>query len=91
MPQKLEVTLPDEIIDELRARVEAGDYLSSDEIVHVALAAWLDEPELRQAEENAFKARIARSLNDPRDSIPADEAWAEIDAHVRAEEAGFVR
>lgn len=75
------------------ARVKAGDYASLSEVVRAGLRALereeamldrLFEPiDLDDPDTKAWvKTKIDEALNDPRPSIPAEEAFARLDARI---------
>ena len=61
------------------ARVRDGHYSSVSEVVRAGLRA-LDREEA--AFEAILKAKVTEALADPRPSIPIDEAFAQLDAHI---------
>ena len=81
--ETLSITLPDEIVDAIRAKVEDGDFASTSEVVREALQLWLGEEEERAYEERmaSIRARVKASLEDPRPSISSAEVRSMLDAH----------
>ena len=61
------------------ARVKAGAYSSVSEVVRAGLRA-LDREE--EAFEAVLKAKVAAALADPRPSIPAEDAFAQLDTRI---------
>lgn len=71
MNEKLDITLPAEMVAVIREQVASGRYASSSEMLKDAMVSWMrDEQTLR-----GVKAKIKASLDDPRPSIPMDEAF----------------
>jgi antitoxin ParD1/3/4 len=66
------------------ARVKSGDYASLSEVVRAGLLA-LEREEA--ALDSILKAKVQRALADPRPSLPAAEAFAELDARIAAHKA----
>ncbi|MER9586477.1 type II toxin-antitoxin system ParD family antitoxin [Mesorhizobium sp. M0276] len=64
------------------ARVESGAYDSASEVMRAALRA-LDREE--QAVNEVMRARIRASIDDPRPSLSADEAEAEMARFMTSE------
>jgi antitoxin ParD1/3/4 len=85
--EKVSVTLTPEMVRAVRASVESGEYASASEVVRDALRGWQ-----RQRAEDAerlagVRARIQRSLEDPRPSLTEAEVDLELAAFM-AEVAG---
>ncbi len=75
MPTK-ELTLPPDLIAKLDERVASGAAASAVDVVRDGLAA-LELEDARKLD--ALRAKIARSMNDPRPSIPADQVFDNIE------------
>ena len=78
--EELTVSISPEMERELRACVGTGEYGSTSEAVRDALRLWK-----RKREEHAetladIRARIRRSLDDPRPCLTSEEVDAELDA-----------
>lgn len=73
------VTLGD-LHERVEARVKSGTYASASEVLRAGLRA-LDREE--EALNDWMRQKIRESLEDPRPSIPADEAFARLRAHAR--------
>ena len=71
-----ELTLPSDLAAQLDARVANGEADSAVDVVRAALAA-LEAEDARRLE--AVRAKIARSLADPRPSVPVDAVFDRID------------
>jgi antitoxin ParD1/3/4 len=87
--EKISITVSPEMLNVIRESVAAGEYGSTSEAVRDAVRLW-QRQRFEDAERlNAIRARIRRSLDDPR----PDMTLAEVDAHLdalfaRAEQAG---
>jgi len=82
--EKLSVTVPVDMAGDLRAAVESGEFASTGAALLDAVRVWR-----RQRSEDAdrlasIRARIRRSLDDPRPNLTP----AQVDAHL---DAAFVR
>jgi antitoxin ParD1/3/4 len=80
------------------ARVKSGDYASISEVVRAGLRALEREealldrllppiPENDPAWEAYARKKVRESLDDPRPSIPAEEAFARVNARIAAYKA----
>lgn len=78
--ETLSITLPEEMIDAINARVESGAYASSSEVLKQAMQLWLRQEEEYEARMAAIRARVKASLDDPRPSLSSAEMRAELDA-----------
>ena len=76
-----ELILPPDIVAQLNERVANGEAANAVEILRSALAA-LEAEEMRKLE--AARAKIARSLADPRPVVPADIVFDRIDQLIDA-------
>ncbi|MCJ2065606.1 type II toxin-antitoxin system ParD family antitoxin [Methylobacterium sp. J-088] len=74
------VTLGD-LQDRVDARVQSGSYTSVSEVVRAGLRA-LDREEA--ALDAVLRQRVQEALDDPRPAIPADQVFAELQAHHAA-------
>lgn len=79
MTEKLSITLPTEMARMIHERVERGDYASTSEFMRDAVRAWSQREEERAERLAAIRARIERSINDPRPSLSIEE----VDARLR--------
>lgn len=78
------IAVTPEIAEALRASVEAGEYRSTDEALRDAVRIWRREREERAERLEAIKARIRKSIEDPRPPLTVDEARARIHAFYEA-------
>ncbi|MEX6504795.1 type II toxin-antitoxin system ParD family antitoxin [Jiella sp. M17.18] len=76
MADLLHVTLPDDLMREIAVAVESGNVATADELVEQALTAYFEQDRERRLE--GIRARVRRALDDPRPSVPSDEAFARI-------------
>jgi len=75
------IELPPDLAAKLKARVDSGE---STDVIETLREA-LDAPEAQDgANLAAVRAKVARSLNDPRPSIPADDVFDRVEAAVKA-------
>ncbi|MFC3703218.1 type II toxin-antitoxin system ParD family antitoxin [Devosia honganensis] len=82
MSEKLTITLPAEMLALIRRQVEAGRYASTSEVLREAVRVWMRDEEEHAERLAAVRARIKRSLDDPRPAVPLEEAFARVKAHA---------
>ncbi len=85
MAEKLSITLPPEMVDAIKSRVASGEFGSTSEVLRTAMRQWLRGEEEHEARLEAIRARIRRSLDDPRTCCSADEVFDRLEAKLRAE------
>lgn len=81
--EKISITITPEMNRIIKQRVEAGEFASSSELIREAFRAWQKQDEEYRERLAAIKARIRRSIDDPRPSLSTDEARAELAQHAR--------
>jgi antitoxin ParD1/3/4 len=78
--ETLSVTLPEDMVRTIRSRVSAGAYASASEIIGEAMRLWQHREEERAERIVALRARIHRSLADPRPDLDGADVAARLDA-----------
>ena len=78
--EKISITLPPDMLRDIRAAVAAGDYATTSEVLRDAVRTWQ-----RQRGEDAerlasLRVRAQRSLADPRPSLTEAEVFVRLDA-----------
>ena len=73
--EKISITLTPEMNRIIKRRVEAGDFASSSELIREALRVWQKREDEHQERLASVRARIQKSLDDPRPSVPAEEVF----------------
>src|ERR1700722_5645355 len=77
--EKISITMTPDMLRAIRESVEAGEYASTSEALRDAVRVW-QRQRIEDAERLAsIKARVRRSLDDPRPSLPLDEAFERIE------------
>jgi antitoxin ParD1/3/4 len=71
--EKISITMTPQMMNIIRACVESGEYASTSEVLRDALRVWLREREERAEHLETIKARIKKSVDDPRPSISSEE------------------
>ncbi len=74
MNEKLSITLPTEMVNLIKSRVEAGDYASTSEVLREAMRVWMRQEEEHQERLAAIRTKVKASLEDPRPRVSSDEA-----------------
>ena len=77
--EKISVTVTPDMLKAIRASVDAGEYASTSEAMRDALRLW----QRQRAEDferlEAIRARVRRSIDDPRPSLDEDEVDAQLE------------
>lgn len=82
MSEKLSITLPAEMVAAIKKQVDSGRYASTSEVLRDAMRAWMLDEEEHAERLASIRARITRSLDDPRPAVPLDDAFAHIRSNV---------
>jgi antitoxin ParD1/3/4 len=86
--EKISVTITPEMLRVIRESVESGEYGSTSEALRDAVRVWQRERQEHAERLKAIRARLRRSLADPRPSIPLEEAFERIERrHAKAMKA----
>ena len=75
--ERLSITLPAEMANLIRAKVEEGRYASNSEVIREALRAWQEQEQLRAHRLEDMRKKIAEADADPRPSLTE----ADVDRH----------
>ena len=78
--EKVSITMTPEMMRVIRASVESGEYASTSEALRDAVRIWQREREEHAERVDAIRARIHRSVADPRPSIGINESQGRISA-----------
>ena len=76
--EKISISLPAEMIEAIRARVTSGAYGSTSEVIRAALRSWQREEVEHEERISLIRARIRRSIDDPRPSLTMSEVRATL-------------
>ena len=77
--EKISVTMTPEQLEAIRASVEAGEYASTSEAMRDAVRLWQRQRTEDAERIAAMKARIRRSIDDPRPSLGETEVDERLD------------
>lgn len=77
--EKISITMPPEMVRAIRESVEAGEFASTSEALRDAVRVW-QRQRLEDAERLlAIRARVRRSLDDPRPDLTGEELDARLE------------
>jgi antitoxin ParD1/3/4 len=71
--EKLSITLPAEMAEMIRSKVEGGAYASNSEVIREALRFWHEREVTKTQRLDEIRNEIADSINDPRPSLAPEE------------------
>lgn len=80
--EKLSITLPAEMVGQIKERVKEGAYGSTSEVIREALRLWREREEERQAAIEAIRRSLEESARSG-EPIPMDEAFDRIEERLR--------
>ena len=78
MAEKLSITLPADMVAKIKAQVGSGRYASTSEFLRDAMRTWMRHEEEHEERMAAIRARVQRSIDDPRPSAPLDDAFDRV-------------
>lgn len=77
--EKISITLPPDMLRDIRAAVDAGDYASTSGVLRDAVRSWQRQRSEGAERLTVLRARAQRSLADPRPSLTEAEVSARLD------------
>jgi antitoxin ParD1/3/4 len=77
--EKISITMTPEMLRLIRETVEAGEYASTSEVVRDAMRVWQRERQEYAERLKAIRARVRRSMDDPRPDLSEAEADAALE------------
>jgi antitoxin ParD1/3/4 len=80
MVEKLSITLPTEMVNAIKSRVDAGSYASTSEVLREAMRTWLRLQEEHEERLSSLRAQVQQSLNDPRPNLSGKQVRQRLDA-----------
>jgi antitoxin ParD1/3/4 len=87
--QSLSITLPHEMAQMVKSKVASGEYASESEVIRDGLRVLAARD---QAVDNWLREEVLPVYDeisaDPSKTVPADEAWAQIEAHIGRKTSG---
>ena len=79
MVEKLSITLPENMVGLIKKQVKAGRFASTSEVLREALRHWLRNEEEHDARLEAVRAKVQRSINDPRPSLTTKQVHQRLE------------
>jgi antitoxin ParD1/3/4 len=79
--EKLSITLPRDMAETIRGKVETGDYASNSDVIREALRLLQEREGLRAQRLAWLREKVERSIDDPRPSV--DEVFARLEERQR--------
>ncbi|HKU97561.1 MAG TPA: type II toxin-antitoxin system ParD family antitoxin [Vineibacter sp.] len=77
--EKISITLPPDMVRLIREKVESGAYASTSEVIREAMRIWQRQEEEHAERIAVIRARLRRSMKDPRPDLSSEEVRAWID------------
>ena len=78
--EKISITMTPDQLRAVRESVEAGEYASTSEVMRDAVRLWQRQRQEDAERLNVIRARIRRSLDDPRPAL----SMKQVRAHLKA-------
>ncbi|EJN04591.1 ribbon-helix-helix domain-containing protein [Phyllobacterium sp. YR531] len=79
MAEKLSITLPSDMVDALKSRVRDGFYTSTSDALRQAVVLLLKHEDEQPDNLAEIRARIQRSINDPRPALNGKQMRQHLD------------
>ena len=73
--EKISITVTPAMKRVLEERVASGQFASASELMREAFRTWQRQQDVHEERLASLRARIDRSMNDPKLSIPAEEVF----------------
>lgn len=83
MAEKLNITLPAEMVNVINGQVKDGRFASVSEVLREAMRTWMRQEEEHTERMAAIRARVARSLEDPRPTVSLDDVFDRLEKRVQ--------
>ncbi|CAO4150126.1 ribbon-helix-helix domain-containing protein [Methylorubrum aminovorans] len=89
--EKISITMTPEQLRAVRESVAAGEYASTSEVLRDAVRLWQRQRQEDAERLNVIRARIRRSLDDPRPALSFEDVEAHLEALFAEAEQGSDR
>jgi antitoxin ParD1/3/4 len=83
--EKLSITLPADMAQDIRAAVSTGGYSSNSEVIREAMRLWQDRRGEREQRLHFIRAKLQEATDDPR-RVTDDELGRHFDGRLAAAE-----
>ena len=80
--EKISITVTPAMKKVLEERVASGQFASASELMREAFRTWQRQQDEHEERLASIRARIQKSIDDPRPSLSLDEARADFKRHV---------
>ncbi len=87
--EKISITVTPEMLRTIRESVAAGEYASTSEVIRHAMRLWQRERDEHAERIAGIKARIRKSLDDPRPDLSEEEVDEAMEAFIVRANAAF--
>lgn len=87
--EKISITVTPEMLRIIRESVDAGEYASTSEVIRHAMRLWQRERDEHAERIANIKARIRKSLDDPRPPLSEEEMGEAMEAFMAKANAAF--
>jgi antitoxin ParD1/3/4 len=74
--EKLSITLPEKMVAIIKKKVASGAFASTSKVIREAMRIWQKREDEHAERFASIRARVERSLADPRPDVPVDEVLA---------------
>ncbi|QPJ60982.1 MAG: type II toxin-antitoxin system ParD family antitoxin [Candidatus Nitronauta litoralis] len=78
--EKISITLPSEMLNEIKEQVKAGHYGSTSEVIREAMRLWQRQEEEHQERIASIRKRLKHSAKSGK-QVPIKDAFGEIEKH----------
>ncbi|MGL4490449.1 MAG: ribbon-helix-helix domain-containing protein [Rhizobiaceae bacterium] len=82
--EKISITVTPAMKRTLEERVASGEFASASELMREAFRVWQKREDEHQEQLASIRARIQKSLDDPRPSLSLEESRAAFQRHAEA-------
>ena len=79
--EKISITVTPAMKRVLEDRVASGEFASASELMREAFRAWQRQQDEHEERVASLRARIHKSMDDPRPSIAAEDVFARLKKH----------
>lgn len=87
--EKISITVTPEMLRAIRDSVDAAEYASTSEVIRHAMRLWQRERDEHAERMASIKARIRKSLDDPRSDLTRKELDELMEAFIAKADAEF--
>lgn len=78
--EKISITLPPDMLSDIKEKVEAGQYGSTSEVIREAMRLWQRQEEEHEERIASIRKRLKRSAKSGK-PVPIEAAFDEIERH----------